>query len=71
MRKGRNDQPPVIPTPNGSRAHCCNTTGLLCALFQCEKGVCTESGAKYSKETGPGALKLEDLEPGQKVSVNQ
>eukprot|EP00957_Ditylum_brightwellii_P037195 2816070-Ditylum_brightwellii.AAC.1 len=71
MHKKRDGQPPVIPTPTNSRTHCCSTVGLLCTSCQCGKGARTRSGENHSKEIDPDTLKAKDLEPGQKVSVNQ
>eukprot|EP00957_Ditylum_brightwellii_P178790 13619016-Ditylum_brightwellii.AAC.1 len=70
MRKGCDSQPLVIHT-NGSRAHCCNIAVLLCASCQYGKGLQTGSGDKHFKERDMGTLKVEDLIPGQKVSVDQ
>eukprot|EP00957_Ditylum_brightwellii_P146442 11150193-Ditylum_brightwellii.AAC.1 len=66
MHKGHEGQPLAIPTITDSRAHCYSTVGLLCTLCQCGKGTHTGPGAKHSKETDPGTLKVKDLEPGQK-----
>eukprot|EP00957_Ditylum_brightwellii_P029648 2240551-Ditylum_brightwellii.AAC.1 len=71
MRKGKDGQPPAIPTPTTSRAHCCDLSGLLCASCQVSKGAKTSSGAKHTTDVKPGALTVDNLIPGQRVSTNQ
>eukprot|EP00957_Ditylum_brightwellii_P116782 8907573-Ditylum_brightwellii.AAC.1 len=71
MHVGKNGKLPVILTPTNSHAHCCDMTGLLCASCQAGKGERTGTGAKKVKGVLPGALKIENLLPGQKVAADQ
>eukprot|EP00957_Ditylum_brightwellii_P142762 10878435-Ditylum_brightwellii.AAC.2 len=71
MQRGKDGEPPIIPTPTNCRTHCCNITGLICSSCQIGKGSQRGSGAKYLVEVDPGALHTDDLVPGQKVLVDQ
>eukprot|EP00957_Ditylum_brightwellii_P196184 14948045-Ditylum_brightwellii.AAC.1 len=71
MPVGKDGEPPVIPTPRNCYAHCCDTTGLFCASCQAGKGERTGTGAKKEKEVLPGALKIENSLPRQKVATDQ
>eukprot|EP00957_Ditylum_brightwellii_P161002 12257310-Ditylum_brightwellii.AAC.1 len=71
MQRGEDGEPLVIPTPTNCRAHCCNITGLIYSSCQIGKGTQQGSGTKHLVEEDPGALRADDLVPGQKVSVDQ